>query len=127
VRGVSLASGAKAMFVKSGAPLPHGSPYALAVVSAAKGVSFTKLKKILGTKNLQLAPLDDVARLTGCVPGAVPPFGSLFPGVKTWADSSLQAQGPTINFNAGLRTHSVVGLSVADYLKIEKPEIADFS
>ena len=57
----------------------------------------------------------------------MPPFGSLFPGVQTVMDVSLQAQGPEVNFNAGLRTLSVLGLSVEQYLDIEKPIVAEFT
>ena len=72
------------------------------------------------------------------------PFGSLW-GLKTYMDTSLQeqarlvwspsrardhrhsyrpflAQGDTINFNAGLRTHSV-SMSVAEYLRVEGPTV----
>ena len=56
-------------------------------------------------------------RLTGCVPGAVPPFGSLW-GVRTLVDGSLLQQGPGINFNAGLRTRSVA-MRTDDYVRVE--------
>ena len=62
--------------------------------------------------------------ITGCVPGAVPPFGSIW-GLKTYMDDSLQEQGEEINFNAGLRTNSV-RMSVADYLRVEEPVVCKF-
>lgn len=127
VRGATLASGAKAMLMKSGKPLDHGGAFVLAVMSAAVKADLGKLKKILGTKDLSMAKIDDVKSLTGCIPGAVPPFGSLFPGVKTIVDQSLIDQGPATNFNSGLRTKSVVNLSTADYLAIEKPQVAHFT
>ena len=37
-------------------------------------------------------------------------------------DTSLQEQGASINFNAGLRTFSV-SMALEDYLAIEKPEV----
>lgn len=127
IRGVPLASGAKAMLMKAGRDLPHGSPYVLVVLSAARAVDWKRARKHLASPKLALASLEDVQRLTGCVPGAVPPFGSLFPGVKTLVDASLVSQGPEINFNAGLRTFSVLHLPVAEYLRIEAPEIAEVS
>ena len=69
----------------------------------------------------------EVRSVTRCIPGAVPPFGSLFDNVITVADQSLQRQGSFINFNAGLRTQSIIGLSTKDYNEIEKPLVADFS
>ncbi len=75
-----------------------------------------------------MASADDVRSVTGCISGAVPPFGSLFPGVVTVVDESLREQGETINFNAGLRTRSVINLAVRDYLDVEKPVVVgDFS
>ncbi len=76
-----------------------------------------------------MASANDVWEVTGCVPGAVPPFGSLWraKGVaRTVADRSLLEQGPTINFNAGLRTESV-GMQVEDWIKVEDPRVEDFS
>lgn len=59
--------------------------------------------------------------------GAVPPFGSLWPGVLTVMDRSLEGQGLSMNFNAGLRTLSVLGLRVAQYVEVEAPVVADFA
>ena len=121
VRGVPLASGAKAMLLKASKPLPHGSPYLLAVLSAARKADLRSLRGALAQKSVSLAPVEDVWRLTGCVPGAVPPFGSLFPGVQTYCDPSLVEQGGVINFNAALRGSSVIGLRTADFLRVEQP------
>ena len=126
VRGVALATGAKAMLLKAGRPLAHGSPFVLAVLSAARRADLRALRGALGAKALSLASVEDVWRLTGCVPGAVPPFGSLFPGVATVADASIVAL-PAINFNSALRGESVMGLAVADYLAIEAPTVLNFS
>lgn len=127
VRGAPLASGAKAMLVKAAKPLAHGGLYVLLVMSAVRTADLKRVRGLLGVARLSLASVDDVRRVTGCIPGAVPPFGSLFPGVRTYMDASLAAQGPVINFNAGLRTHSVLGLPVADYIRIEQPVAADFA
>jgi Ala-tRNA(Pro) deacylase len=129
VRGVPLSSGAKALLVKAsgGRLLAHGGPYLLAVMSAARAVDWKALRAAAGCKQLALAALDDVWALTGCVVGAVPPFGSLFAGCATLVDRSLVDQGPEINFNAALRTQSVLGLPVAAYLALEKPALAHFT
>jgi len=50
--------------------------------------------------------MDEVKKITKCLNGAVPPFGSIF-GIKTYVDNSLVKQGDYISFNAGLRTKSV--------------------
>ena len=129
VRGVPLASGAKAMLLKvgGGVLLPHGSPYVLAVMSASRSMDLGAVRALLGVKKIALAGLEDVYALTGVVVGAVPPFGSLFERVATIADESIIDQGPQINFNAALRSVSVIGLPVADYLAIERPRVAAFT
>lgn len=129
VRGVQLASGAKAMLMKTAKPLGHGGCYVLAVMSASKTADLKKLRGLLGVSRLSMASVDEVRAVTGCIPGAVPPFGSLFvdKGVSTFVDKSLQSQGAFINFNAGLRTLSVCGLSVDAFLAIEKPNLVDFT
>jgi Ala-tRNA(Pro) deacylase len=72
-----------------------------------------------------MATEEQVKIITGCLPGAVPPFGSVF-NVETLVDQSLIDQGEKINFNAGLRTYSF-GLFVKDFLEIEKPKILQFT
>ena len=108
IRGVTLASGAKAMLVKNGATkgLAAGIPFILAVMSASRRFSWKLLKKSIESKKLNMAEAAEVKEVTGCISGAVPPFGSVF-GVPTVVDESLLEQGDTINFNAGLRTRSV--------------------
>ena len=78
-----------------------------------------------GFKSSRFASEEEVLQITGCVPGAVPPFGSVW-GLKTYMDESLKAQGDSINFNAGLRTHSV-RMSVVDYIAVEEPTVCKFS
>lgn len=120
------------MLLKPAKPLPNGATFILAVMSAARSLDWPKLRGLAGQPKVTMASLPDVAAATGCLPGAVPPFGSLFGGapgaVATFVDSSILAQGPVINFNAGLRTLSVVGLSVDEYLRIEAPfVVGDFT
>jgi Ala-tRNA(Pro) deacylase len=126
VRGATLASGAKALFMKSSKPLEHGGLYVLAVMSAARKADLSSLKKGLGAKTLSMAPAADVWAVTGCRPGAVPPFGSLWSGVRTVVDPSLVEQGGSINFNAGLRTLSV-SMATADWLAVEGPTTVSFT
>jgi len=128
VRGVPLSSGSKAMLLRGKKnSLPGGKTFCLAVLSASSKADLKKLKQILKVKEISMATEQEVKTITGCIPGAVPPFGSLFEGVVTVADNSLNRQGSSINFNAGLRTESILGLSTQSYYEIEKPLSADFS
>lgn len=128
IRGVPLSSGSKAMLLRGKKnALPGGKTFCLAVLSASSRADLKRLKQILKVKELSMATEQEVKTVTGCLPGAVPPFGSLFEGVLTVADNSLKRQGSNINFNAGLRTESILGLSTQSYYEIEMPLSADFS
>ena len=72
----------------------------LLVVSAARQIDWKLVKKVVG--NVELVAFDEVPSLTGCISGAVPPFGSIFGNqpIPTFMDISLQEQGETICFNA---------------------------
>jgi len=154
---VTLASGAKAMLIKNGTRKGNAGgggvavqddddrTFVLAVMAADERLDWKKMKKMLGpksrSKGARMATVEEVWDVTGCRPGAVPPFGSLFVrpsmdqgvdghggggrGVHTFVDRSLQRQGGVINFNCGLRTRSIQ-MAFQDYIDLEKPELCDF-
>ena len=113
-------SGAKAMILKDcGKKLTiPDTPFFLIVISASKRFSTAKFKKLIKCKNMRFANTEEVFEYSGCITGAVPPFGSLFTkAVPTWVDQSLAAN-EQINFNCGLRTHSLQIL-YSDYARVE--------
>jgi Ala-tRNA(Pro) deacylase len=63
-------------------------------------------------------------QISGCISGAVPPFGSVF-NIPTYMDLSLRTVD-SIDFNAGLRTDSL-RMSQKDYEAAEQPTVGDFS
>ncbi len=114
VRGTSLASGAKALVVKA------GETFVLLVMPADRKLDSRKARTALGAKAIRFATPEEVERLTGLLPGSIPPFGSLF-GLATHCDPAL-SDNASINFNAG--DHSVsVAMTCADYLAVEKPAL----
>ena len=124
VRGVTVDSGAKAMLIKdAGKKLTlEGVPYYLAVMSASKRFSNKAFKKLINCKNIKFASEEEVFTITGCLTGAVPPFGSVYDSkVPVWVDRSLSKE-TSINFNAGLRTHSI-SMNYEDYFKVEQPTL----
>lgn len=124
VRGVSLASGAKAILLK--VTLPQNKlKYVLAVMSAIEKISWKDMKQLLNSKKVEFAAEAEVKSLVRCLPGAVPPFGQVFQ-LETLVDRSLITQGDTINFNCGLRTHSMK-ISVKDYIAAENPKVCSFT
>ena len=80
VRGVSLDSGAKAIILRDcGKKLTLlDTPFYLAVVSASQRLNSKEFKKLIKCKNIRFATPEEVLEYSGCIPGAVPPFGSLF-------------------------------------------------
>ena len=92
IRGATLASGAKAMLLKDNSGKQTSAEdrllFTLAVMSASKKFSWKLVKKVLKAKNIRFATVEEVKSVTGCFPGAVPPFGSTF-GVQTIVDESL--------------------------------------
>ncbi len=119
IRNTSLESGAKAILINV-----DSKYFCLMVMSAAYKFNNKLVKKILNSKNIKFASIQDVWSNTKCFNGAVPPFGKLFE-IKTYVDKSLINQGDYISFNGGLRTKSFV-IDTKDYIKIEEPIICEF-
>lgn len=115
IRGVSMHSGAKALVTKGH---KTGTHY-IFVVPADLKLDNKKAKDIVG-ENVGFAT--DVEVVTGCVPGSVPPFGSIF-GFRTIVDPRLK-DNEIMNFNAASLTDSVA-MRVEDYLRIENPEMVE--
>ncbi|CAE8618633.1 unnamed protein product [Polarella glacialis] len=102
---------------------------ALLVMPADGRLSWKKARATLpGSKssNWRMATEEEVASITGgCVPGSVPPFGSVFEGkgVPTFVDNGMR-ELHIINFNCGLRTRSI-RLSTEDFFRAEQPQFSD--
>ncbi len=98
-RASRLEQGAKALIVKANEQYYH------LIISAAKRVDNNKLRRILGTNRVRFATPEELKKLTGCLPGAVPPFGNLF-GLPVLMDDALLAE-ETVYFNCGSHTISL--------------------
>ena len=117
-RGEDIKIGAKAMILKA------DDKFIMLVLSAAKKIDSKKVKEILGAKSLRFATPEEVTQLTGCIPGVVPPFASIF-GLELLVDRTIP-MNEFMAFNAGERTKSLK-LKTTDYLRLLKPRIEDFS
>jgi Ala-tRNA(Pro) deacylase len=118
VRGVALASGAKALIVKA------GERFVMVVIPADRKLDSKKARAALGSKSIRFASKEEVLHLTTLEPGSIPPFGSLF-GLPTYVDPAL-ALNPSINFNAG--DHSIsIQMTHADYIAAEMPTLVGVS
>jgi Ala-tRNA(Pro) deacylase len=117
VRGVPLASGAKALVCKG------GGEFVMFVIPADLKLDGKAVRRALGWRKLRFANRDEVTDLTGLEPGSIPPFGSLF-ALPTYCDDRL-GDNETINFNAG--DHNIsVSMPYADYLRAESPKLGRF-
>ena len=118
VRGVPLATGAKALICKV------DSRFVMLVIPADRKLDSKQVRQALAIRALRFGSADELRKLTGLAPGAIPPFGSLF-GIPTYCDSRLADQ-ERINFNAG--DHAIsVSMRCADYSAVERPTIGCFT
>lgn len=115
VRGTTLHSGAKALIVKG------DGGFAMLVMPADMALHSTAARRQIRTKRMRFASPDELLKLTGLLPGSVPPFGSLF-NLVTICDERL-ADNEHINFNAGSRSRSIQ-MAYRDYVEFESPVLA---
>jgi len=109
VRGTPIEAGAKALVL-----LAEDRPVQV-VLPGHRRVDNARLRAILGTRTLRFASPEELLRLTGCAPGAVPPFGNLF-DLPVLVDVEL-ARRENIAFNAGSNAVSVL-MGAADFLRL---------
>jgi Ala-tRNA(Pro) deacylase len=127
-RQVPLHSGAKAMLVCQ----KNTDQFTLIVLPAHLSCDNKKIASILGISNskLRMATEDEVRKITGCVPGAVPPFGALFPqNVKTLIDEKMSqstSHPPPLTFNPGVQLFSTNDPEwPSDLADVHLPEFVD--
>ncbi len=118
-RGEPLSIGGKAIVLKM-----NGS-FKLFVLSAARKLDSSKIKKYFGAKGLRFATRDELVDLTGLEPGSVPPFGRPITGLELYVDTSI-TENSRIAFNAGSLTESII-MAVDDYMQIASPAVFSFS
>lgn len=118
VRGTPLEAGAKALVLQAPDQAVH------VVLPGHRRVDNARLRAILGTRTLRFATPEELLALTGCAPGAVPPFGNLF-GLPVLVDTELAAR-EEIAFNAGSNAVSIV-MRGADFLRLSEARVHPLS
>ena len=116
IRGVPLATGAKALVLRS------EGKFLMVVIAGDKKIDLKKVKKVIDSNRLSLATPEEALQVTHCVIGSIPPFGNLF-GIPVYVDKSL-LNNPIINFSAG-RHDTSIAMSSADYQKAVQPIVVD--
>ena len=94
------------------------------VLPGSRRVDNAKVRAVLGTRTLRFATPEELLALTGCVPGAVPPFGNLF-GLPVLVDQALAVR-EEIAFNAGSNTRSII-MRCADFLRLSGARVHPLS
>jgi Ala-tRNA(Pro) deacylase len=118
VRGTPLEAGAKALVVRADDHPVH------LVLPADHRVDNARLRALLGSRRLRFVTPDELHSLTGCVPGAVPPFGNLF-GLEVLVDEALTST-EEIAFNAGSPAVSLT-MRCADFLQLSAARVFRFA
>ena len=120
IRGEPLAIGGKAIVVKA------DQTYSLIVISAARRLQSSRLKKALSAKKVRFATPDELLELTTLVPGSVPPFGEPILPLSILVDQSIMEQ-KKIAFNAGSLCESII-MNRADWYRVAgEPPVIDIS
>jgi Ala-tRNA(Pro) deacylase len=117
-RGTALEQGAKALVVRADDRFVH------CVLSAHLKADNAALRALVGTRRLRFATREELLELTGCEPGAVPPFGNMF-GLPVLLDEAL-CENDRVAFNAGSNTVSIT-MSCADLVRISGAEVCRFA
>jgi Ala-tRNA(Pro) deacylase len=118
-RGEEVRIGGKALLIKT------DNEFRLFVLSAARKLDSAALKQRFGVKKTRFASAQELADLTGLVPGSVPPFGRPILPFDLFVDESIVAN-ERIAFNAGSLTDSII-MQTADYMTVAKPTVFSFS
>jgi Ala-tRNA(Pro) deacylase len=118
VRGTPREEGAKALVIKA------GEQFYLAVISGVLRADNRALRSLLGTRVARFATEEELFRLTGCRPGAVPPLGNLF-GLPVLMDESLRRY-EQVSFNAGSNSWSVT-MRREDLERVVQPRVCAFA
>ncbi|HID21847.1 MAG TPA: hypothetical protein EYP14_05530 [Planctomycetaceae bacterium] len=113
-RGEELRIGGKALLMKA------DGQYALFVLAADRRVDSQAVRAALGVRKLRFASREELQKLTGLVPGCVPPFGRPILPFDLYVDAAV-SENDRIAFNAGSLTDSII-LAVTDYLALAKPK-----
>ena len=118
VRGTPLEAGAKALLVRAEERFVH------CVLPAHLKADNARLRGLLGTRKLRFATPEELLALTGCVPGAVPPFGNLF-GLPVLVDEAL-CRNERVAFNAGSNAVSIT-MRCADLVRLTNATVCRFA
>ena len=118
-RGEELRVGGKALLLRV------DDVYRLFVLSADRKLDSAAIKRYFQARKTRFATPEELAGLTGLIPGSVPPFGAPVLPFPLYVDPSVFAN-ERIAFNAGSLTDSMV-IAVSDYRRVAGAEVFAFA
>src|ERR1700733_1450247 len=118
-RGEELRVGGKALLIKVDAD------FRLFVLSADRKLDSAAIRAHFQAKKTRFASAEELLKMTGLVPGSVPPFGAPILPFPLYTDPSV-FENERIAFNAGSLTDSIV-MGIDDYRRLAKPEVFSFA
>ena len=119
-RGVPLQQIVKTLLVRR----PDGR-HIIALVRGDRRLSLKKLARLAEVKTLEMAPEEDVPRITGYQVGAVAPLGLRRKDVPIYVDENILRQ-PRVSISAG-RHDTGLELSSQDLVRAVNGRVADLS
>jgi len=114
-RGEAINVGAKALLLRT------DKVFRLFVLPAHRKLDSTAIRRYFGIRKMRFATVEELDKLVGLVPGAVPPFGEPILPFELYADESLGVEIDKVAFNAGLLTHSII-MTASDWSDIARPK-----
>ena len=99
--------------------------YRLFVLSADRKLDSAAVKRRFSARKMRFATPEELAELTGLVPGSVPPFGQPLLPFPLYVDPSV-FENERVAFNAGSLTDSIV-MATEDYRRVALPEVFEFA
>ncbi len=99
--------------------------YLLALVRGDRRLSLKKLARLVGVKMVEMAPDDDVPRITGYQIGAVAPLGLRRADVPVYVDLQILEE-PLVSISAG-RHDAGLELAPEDLIRAVGGQVADIT
>jgi Cys-tRNA(Pro)/Cys-tRNA(Cys) deacylase len=119
-RGVPVEQIVKTLLVRR----PDGR-HLIALVRGDQRLSLKKLARLAEVKSLEMAPEEDVSRITGYQVGAVAPLGLRRKDVRVYVDQHI-VEEPRVSISAG-RHDTGLELDSADLVRAVNGRVADLT
>lgn len=115
LRGTDLSIGGKAIVMKL-----DKRGFCVLALRGSDSIDNRAFRKHLGVRRYRFATRDELAELTGLVPGCIPPFGRPIFDLPLFADAALLANA-RIAFTPGTHDASLV-MALADWQRAARPD-----